>query len=103
MISRTIILLLLSAVCLRGASDPYDYRILATNKTSTMEKELNNRALLLQTPRDEQDIHYAEGTSGSRAGWIQVRRLDRRENSIWRQGNPVDFAKGNCHEFTKRS
>jgi hypothetical protein len=44
MILRLISLLLFSAGMLVAADDVFDYRVLATNKTSTMEKELNQAA-----------------------------------------------------------
>jgi len=44
MIVRAISLLLMSAGLLIGADEAYEYRVLATNKTSTMEKELNQAA-----------------------------------------------------------
>jgi len=44
MIVRVISLLLLSASLLIGADEVFEYRVLATNKTSTMEKEINQAA-----------------------------------------------------------
>src|SRR5262245_66563733 len=44
MILRAIGLLFLSASVLIGADEAFEYRVLATNKTSTMEKELNQAA-----------------------------------------------------------
>jgi hypothetical protein len=44
MIFRVISLLLLSTTPIFAAENAYDYRVLATNKTSTMEKELNEAA-----------------------------------------------------------
>ena len=44
MMLRAIALSLLSATFMVAAVDPIDYRVLATNKTSTMEKELNQAA-----------------------------------------------------------
>ena len=44
MIVRLISLLLFSASVVVAADDAFDYRVLATNKTSTMEKELNQAA-----------------------------------------------------------
>jgi hypothetical protein len=44
MIFRVISLLLLSTMPIFAAENAYDYRVLATNKTSTMEKELNEAA-----------------------------------------------------------
>jgi hypothetical protein len=44
MIVRVISLLLVSASLLIGADEAFEYRVLATNKTSTMEKELNQAA-----------------------------------------------------------
>jgi len=44
MITRTIICLFVSAGFTFAAENPVDYRVLATNKTSTMEKELNEAA-----------------------------------------------------------
>jgi hypothetical protein len=44
MIARVVTLVLLSATVMVAAEDPVDYRVLATNKTSTMEKELNEAA-----------------------------------------------------------
>ena len=42
MIRRLFTFVLLSAICgFAAGEDAYDYRVLATNKTSTMEKELN--------------------------------------------------------------
>ena len=41
MMIRTIACLLVSAGLVVAAENPIDYRVLATNKTSTMEKELN--------------------------------------------------------------
>jgi len=46
MIVRLFSLLLFSASVVVAADDAYDYRVLATNKTSTMEKELNQAAEL---------------------------------------------------------
>jgi hypothetical protein len=44
MFIRTMSLVLLSAGLLVAADETFDYRVLATNKTSTMEKELNQAA-----------------------------------------------------------
>jgi len=44
MIVRVICLVLLSVSVLIGADEVFEYRVLATNKTSTMEKELNQAA-----------------------------------------------------------
>ena len=44
MMLRAIALAMLSATFTVAAVDPIDYRVLATNKTSTMEKELNQAA-----------------------------------------------------------
>jgi hypothetical protein len=44
MIVRVISLLLVPASLLIGADEAFEYRVLATNKTSTMEKELNQAA-----------------------------------------------------------
>jgi len=44
MITRTIACLLVSASFALAADNAIDYRVLATNKTSTMEKELNENA-----------------------------------------------------------
>jgi hypothetical protein len=44
MIVRVISLLLVSASLLIGADEAFEYRVLATNKTATMEKELNQAA-----------------------------------------------------------
>src|SRR5215217_8212135 len=44
MISAVISFLFLGASALMGIDDAIDYRVLATNKTSTMEKELNQSA-----------------------------------------------------------
>ena len=44
MIVRLMILVLLSAVVPAAAEDAFEYRVLATTKTSTMEKELNQGA-----------------------------------------------------------
>src|SRR4030095_10767750 len=41
----TMVLVLLSAGLLLAADETFDYRVLATNKTSTMEKELNLAAV----------------------------------------------------------
>src|SRR6185295_15911647 len=44
MLLRAICLALLSVTSVIAAQDSYDYRVLATTKTSTMEKELNEAA-----------------------------------------------------------
>jgi hypothetical protein len=44
MVIRTIACLLLSVSFAAATDDAYDYRVMATNKTSTMEKEMNEAA-----------------------------------------------------------
>ena len=44
MMPRVLLLVLLSVSMLGAAEETFDYRVLATNKTSTMEKEMNEAA-----------------------------------------------------------
>lgn len=44
MVIRAIACVVLSSTFAFGADDSFDYRVLATNKTSTMEKEMNQAA-----------------------------------------------------------
>jgi L-serine dehydratase len=46
MVPRKVLVLLIGLVCVATAADPpkYDYRLLATTRTSTMEKEMNEAA-----------------------------------------------------------
>ena len=44
MIAKTVMTILLCASFLNAADEAFDYRVLATNRTSTMEKELNQAA-----------------------------------------------------------
>ena len=46
MFTRVLIALLLSVTYAYSAADSYEYKLLATNKTSTMEKELNEASEL---------------------------------------------------------
>jgi len=114
------------------SSGRYMYKLLATNKTSTMQKELQTagdegfqykgqtvfktayggkesrchsgsgstgcvkKAIRIQTPGHFQDLHHAEGASGSRRCWICICGNDDLEHRIWRKGSSNDPAQGIC-------